>query len=260
MCKRQKEHVLVTKKRFLVVGHPRSGSTFLIQRLARAVGADTPFVNHEELFNVYERLFNGLTLQLDGSSEVGMLQAFLARSTKRIAGLKTIPSFHREWNDIVNIVDLQFITISRRDVLSSIASMLLSEKTHCWEKSAREQLEGQKRQFSEWFRDRRHQEMVLGEMLNRFLFSLRALEQLNARSSTISLYCEDLAGGRFESKQINEYFEQSIVLRGFKSATNYRECFEDADLFRDTVIAFLRSVLQHDSFVPRLIQDLMTES
>ena len=51
-------------KSVLVVGHPRSGSTYLIQYFPPASGAFTPNVNHQELFNVYEKLFNACALRL----------------------------------------------------------------------------------------------------------------------------------------------------------------------------------------------------
>lgn len=249
---------LITKtKRFLVVGHPRSGSTFLIERLVRAADADAPLVNHKELFNLYERLFNTCVLQLDGSTELGMLRSFFARSTKQFAGLKTIPSFHREWASVAAVPDLQFITISRKDVLSSIASILVSENTRIWDRTAREQLDGRPGNFGHWFRDRREQEMVLGDLINRFLFDTRSIEQLNARPTTIALTCEELVGDTFRSEQLDEFFGQRMSLRGFRQPTDYRECFEDAPLFHTTIIQFLRSVLQSESFVPACVQELI---
>jgi hypothetical protein len=243
-------------KRFLVVGHPRSGSTFLVEYLALKSGAFTPNVNHQELFNVYERLFNSCALQLDGSDEAGMLQSFFARSTKQFAGLKTIPSFHRQWRDILELPGIQFITIARRDILSSIASMLVSERTRRWDLPGREQLAG-KEQFSLWFRDRRDREMTLGDLLGRLLFDLRSLERLEERPGTIRIRSEDLAGRVYESSELNAFFEQRIPIRGFKRPTDYRELFADPDSFRDMVVEFLANVLRYDTFIPAGVQSLL---
>jgi len=138
--------------------------------------------------------------------------------------------------------------------------MLISERKRNWNQSAREQLDGTKKLFRDWFRDRHQQEMALGALMNRLLFDLRAIERLTERPGTIALTCENLVPGPYESQQLNEFFEQTIALRGFKAPTDYRECFEDADVFRETIISFLRSVLQYDSFIPQAVRTLMAAS
>jgi hypothetical protein len=210
------------------------------------------------LFNVYEKLFNACVLQLDSSDEVAMLRGFFSRSSKRFAGLKTIPSFHRQWSEIAALVDIQFITIARRDVMSCIASMLVSESTRQWRLPARQQLGGTKKRFREWFSDRWELEMALGDCLNRLLFDLRSIERLQARPDTIPLCCEDLVETAYESPAVNDYFDQRIPMRGFKRPTDYHECFVDPDEFRDTVMSFLAKVLHHDRFIPMPIRALLS--
>lgn len=246
-------------RKFIVVGHPRSGSTFLIERLALATGADIPPVNHAELFNVYEKLFNTRVLQLDGSSEQALLESYFAGCTQQFAGIKTIPSFHREWAALAALPDVQFITITRTDVLGTIASMLISERLDNWQTPVRQQLGGAKFRFREFFPDARSQEMYLGDLLNRLLFDLRTLERLNAHPNTIAIRCEDMLGS-FQSPRLDAYFGQPVLLRGFAAPTSPRECFEDVDEFRRTIVDFLRSTLQYDSAVPPLIHDLIISS
>lgn len=243
-------------KRFIVVGHARAGSTFLIERLAGIQGVQTPHVNHEELFNVYEKLFNARTLRLDGSCEVAMLNSFFAGVAGEFVGLKTIPSFHRQWREIASLSDIQFITISRNNVLDCVASMLVCRKSWNWQIPARNLLKQGPMRFSEWFPSRKAQEMILGELLNRLLFDLRELEQLDARHDTISLSCELLSTSN-GWPQLDDFFGQPIELQGFRPPTSYRECFTDADVFCDTITTLLKQGSQYDSHIPRVVRELV---
>lgn len=247
-------------KRFIVVGHPRSGSTFLMNRLAMSVDAFTPNVNHEELFNVYERLFNCCVLGLDGSSERGMAEMFFQRSQQRFAGFKTMPSFHHEWQDILASPEIQFITLMRQDFLSCLASTIVSERIFDWRSPAREQLAGQPLKFATLYPTRRKLEIHLGLLLNRLLIDYRCLETLNERPSTIALTTEALTDAGFRHDRLDNFFEKPIVLRGFMPPTNYRECFDDPADFRQTVVELMHGFLRHDTRIPEPVASLLAES
>lgn len=167
-----------------------------------------------------------------------------------------MPSFHREWQQLTALSDIQYITIVRTDLLGCIASMLVSERTWNWRQPARKQLRSGKAIFSEWFDDRRQLEMFIGELLNRLLFDLRELERLNAKANTIALTCEEMIG-TLQSSELDHFFGREVVLQGFNPPTDYRECFEDADLFRETIVTFLRSSVQYDTFIPSVLRTLM---
>ncbi len=251
---------MLTSKRFVVVGHPRSGSTYLTYRIALGVDAYTPNVRQEELFNVYECRFNCCVLGLDGSTEVSIMEGFFAQADRPFSGFKTIPSFHREWQAIVNLPGIQFITIQRDDFLSCLASTIVSERKFQWDRQAREQLAGERLWFSKLYPDRREIEVRLGEVLNRLLFDYRSLERLNQRETTIAINAESLLDPRWRSERIDAYFGQPVGLGGFRRPTDYRECFHDAEEYRAATAALMHRFLQNDTFIPQPIAHFLAEN
>ncbi len=241
-------------KQFIVAAVPRSGSTFLIQHLARAVDAYVPDVNHRELFNPYEKLFNCHVLRLDGSSEVCILDEFFRRSNRPYAGLKTIPGFHREWSDIAGRQDIQFITLLRKDFLSCAASYIVSDRRFQWEKPSREQLDGRKLVFGDLYATEAKKAVSLGATLGYLLFNYRAIERLNARPDTICLATEDLVQSEPVDSRLREFLGCPITFDGFRAPTHYTECFEDHFYFKVNIVRMLRSLLEFDSQVPQPIQ------
>jgi hypothetical protein len=245
---------------FIVAAVPRSGSTFLVKRLAEISQAWVPDVNHYELFNPYEKLFNCAVLHLDSASEVGMLDEFFRRSNQLYAGFKTIPGFHAEWPVISARSDIQFITLTRRDFLSCLASYVVSDRCFRWEQPSREQLNGQPLVFRELYATEERLTSSLGATLAYLLFNYRALETLDTHPQTISLATEDLLENNATSDRLSEFFGNPVRFDGFQAPTHYSECFADYFYYRVTVVRLLRSFLQFDSRIPHSIQALLDGS
>jgi hypothetical protein len=241
-------------KKFILVTHPRSGSTYLIRKLAEAVGAILPDVTHEEIFNPYDKLRNCHLLHLDISSELAIVNGFFARANEGYIGFKTMPVFHREGAAIADRDDIQFITLHRKDVVSALASYLVSEKVFDWNKSSRDQLGGKKLVLQEMWPDLQQLELQLQMLLERQLFNYRAIHQLNQRMSTIPITTEWLVHPGVSDERTTEFFGCRIPYDGFISPTHYTECFEDHDFFKETVLRLFGEYTQFDSDLPPAIQ------
>ncbi|MEZ6088043.1 MAG: hypothetical protein R3C05_08475 [Pirellulaceae bacterium] len=244
-------------KKFIVVAHPRSGSTFLVERIVATVNAHAPHVDHQELFNSYERLFNACALGLDGSDEIATVDGFFASSQSSIALFKTIPSFHFQWNEIASRTDIHFITVQRHDILSTVASILICEHHNEWKRPAREHAADARYLFRDWFKSRRQQEMLLGSIFNRLLFDLRALEVLNGTAGTLVVDSDHFSNA---SHDLAATFGQPISFNGYKRLSHFSECFVDADIFRETVLGYLSNIVRKHSSIPRVVEQLLSDS
>lgn len=246
-------------RKFMVVAVPRSGSTFLIKRIAESRDVYLPEVNQFELFNVYEKLYNCHSLRLNVASESQILDGFFSQANRPYAGLKTIPGFHREWPLLMNRPDIQFITLLRCDFLSCLASYIICERQCGWRLSSRQQIGGAPLVFREIYSTEEKLTSWFGATLDYLLYNYRAVEALNALPQTIQLETGMFEQRNQERGRLAEFLGRPISFDGFTTPTHYTECFSDHFFFKVTVKRLLRVFLEFDSAVPRVVQSLLND-
>ena len=127
---------------------------------------------------------------------------FALNSGAAFAGFKTMPNRHKDLGSFVARPDIQFVTLTRRDLASTVATFLMAMTTESWRRSG-------ETQTARWkFDVQRAAPAVLGNLR----YVVRSHAQLSQVPNAIALVYEDLCDPGFSSKELDAFFGRPIRL------------------------------------------------
>jgi hypothetical protein len=140
-----------------------------------------------------------------------LIEAFFALNAHAaFAGFKTMPNRHRDFDRFVNRSDIRFITLSRRDIASTVASFVGAMATDSWRRDGGAQ-------NARWtFDPRRDGRAVIGNLR----YVLKSATQLERVPDAIALAYEDLCDPDFSDSALDALFGRPIRLDDPKPATS----------------------------------------
>ena len=142
-----------------------------------------------------------------------LIEAFFAlNADAAFAGFKTMPNRHRDFERFVGRSDIRFITLSRRDIASTVASFVVAMATDSWRR------EGGAQQARWTFDPRRDGEAVAGNLR----YVIKSAAQLERVPNAIALAYEDLCDPHFSDPALDALFGRSIRLDDPRPATSAR--------------------------------------
>ena len=142
-----------------------------------------------------------------------LIEAFFAlNADAAFAGFKTMPNRHRDFERFVNRSDIRFITLSRRDVASTVASFVVAMATDSWRRDGGAQ-------HARWtFDPHRDGPAVTGNLR----YVLKSAAQLERVPRSIALVYEDLCDPDFSDPALDALFGRPIRLDDPKPPTSGR--------------------------------------
>jgi len=126
------------------------------------------------------------------------------------AGFKSMPNRHRHYDDFISRKDIQFITLIRRDVISTAASFLGAYEVGTWRRH------GEARTDQLTFDHGRHGNWVRSNVA----YLHESLVQLAMIPDAISLYYEDLCDPLYRCAALDEFFARPIRLNDPRPPTS----------------------------------------
>jgi hypothetical protein len=154
-----------------------------------------------------------------------LIEAFFAyNASSQYAGFKSMPARHRNYRAFVQRADIRFITLERRDIVSTVASFLMARKHGTWRRSGG-RLEQSLRFLPE---DRAFVAQNLG-------YIAQSKAMLAAIPHAFRLDYEDLCQPGFESAELDDYFQRPVRLPAPQPATLARDYLENWDEFSSFV-------------------------
>ena len=197
-------------RRFCLLTSGRAGSTALMDVIAGLDGVAVPAcdvdcIDHELLHPArirrYAKYYSFYAAHPIATGSDLINAFYRCHSQSNWAGFKTMSNRHRDLSHFIARKDIQFITLRRRDIPATVASFMLAMEQNTWRRDG-----GQPQQT--WTFSDANKELVLSNLA--FVHqSHRALDELSA---AIALDYEDLCEPGFESSELNQYFEASLVL------------------------------------------------
>src|SRR5690349_15432629 len=205
--------------KFCVLTVGRAGSTALMDRLARYPDVALPGKNidcvDQELVHparigaqaaAYARLC-GTTIATVEELIDGF---FVYNARAAYAGFKTMPNRHKNFERFVSASDVRFITLSRRDIASTVASFVVAMATDSWRRDGGAQ-------NARWtFDPRRDGPAVIGNLR----YVVKSAAQLERVPDAIALAYEDLCDPDFSDPALDALFGRPIRLGDAKPATS----------------------------------------
>jgi hypothetical protein len=218
-------------RRFCLLTIGRAGSTSLMDRLAREADIAVPGKNiscidheltHPARIQAHAAAYAGLCGHEIRTVEELIECFFAVNGAAAFAGFKTMPNRHKDLAAFVAQPDVRFITLTRRDVASTVASFLLAMATESWRRYGEPQT-------ARWrFDAGRDAQAVLGNLR----YVARSHTQLEQVPNAIALAYEDLCRPEFRSADLDAYFGRAIRLDAPKPPTSGESYVENWREFR----------------------------
>lgn len=185
---------------------------------------------HPEHFKQYAAAYAAITGR-DISTVPELIRAFYAyHEDADFAGFKSMINRHPYPRAFIRHSGIQFITLLRRDVPSTIASFMAAKEKHTWRRNGG--TPSQKWTFDS--SDTRY----LDSNISYVVQSNRILEQI---PGAISLWYEECCRPDFENTRLDSYFRAHIAFRQPKPPTNAAEYVTNWDEFVNYVTKRVRS-------------------
>ena len=221
-------------RKFCVMTVGRSGSTSLMEILEtfQDVAVPSRNVKSEDNELVHPRdakRYAAEYAKLSGRAvrrQSELIDTFYAvNDAAAYAGFKSMPNRHPDFAAFTARKDIQFITLRRRDVPSTVASFLRAGETGSWRRH------GEKRADTWRFDPQRHGEAAK----NNVAYVRASHEQLGSIPGAIHLFYEDLCNPEYANPELDEFFGRPVRLINPKPPTSGQSYVENWDEF----VAFL---------------------
>ncbi|HJQ37517.1 MAG TPA: hypothetical protein VKB93_10290 [Thermoanaerobaculia bacterium] len=189
------------RRRFCLLTTGRTGSTSLMSALAAREDVLVPGKLFECPDNelVHPSFVRGY-MEWFGARDAGeLIERFFEWGTERYAGFKSMPNRHRDYREFIRRTDIQFITLVRDDIASTVASFILAMRTNSWRRSGGEQVHT-------WTFTEADERLVAGNL--KYVYTSRL--RLQAIPNAIPLVYEELCDPRFRCDALDEFFERPV--------------------------------------------------
>jgi hypothetical protein len=206
-------------RKFCVITVGRAGSTSLMDHLERYPDIAVPNRNvdcvdheltHPERIQAYATAYARLCGREVTTSEQLIDCFFHANRGAAFAGFKTMPNRHGNFDAFVEQSDIQFLTLTRRDLASTVASFLMAMATASWRRYGGAQTMRLK------FDPRRDSAAVLDNLR----YIVRSQARLARVPNAIALAYEDLCDPGFSNSALDGFFGRPIRLDDPKPPTS----------------------------------------
>jgi hypothetical protein len=198
-------------RRFCVLTAGRAGSTALMDRLERYPDIAVPGKN---IACVDQELVHPTRIQAQAAAYAKLCGKAIATPEQLIdcffdfnggaafAGFKTMPNRHKDLDRFVARPDIRFITLSRRDVASTVASFLVAMATDSWRRQGGAQT-------ARWTFEPGRDAAAVASNLR---YVVRSDERLARVPNAIALVYENLCDPDFSNPALDAFFGRPIRL------------------------------------------------
>ena len=224
----------MVSRKFCVMTIGRSGSTSLMNALEAHSDIALPSKNiscvdnelvHPKVIRHYMQEYSKLADRLISTSHE-LIECFYAlNQNTAYAGFKSMPNRHQDFAWLTQRRDITFITLSRRDLASTVASFMLAMSTGSWRRN------GEAQPYIWRFDQDRHGAAIRGNVS----YILNSQAMLESISAAIKLEYEDLCDPAFKSNALDAFFGRSIRLKQPKPPTQAKSYVENWHEFSDFI-------------------------
>ena len=156
---------------------------------------------HPRFVARYARAYARLTGKSIGSS-AELIEAFYNyHADVNIAGFKTMFNRHSDLKQFILREDIQFITLTRRDIPATVASFMLAMEQQTWRRHGG-------RSTQEWTFSDKNMDRVNANL--EYIYTSNMV--LRSVPDAIALHYEDLCHSEFQNPRLDAYFGRHVAL------------------------------------------------
>ncbi|HXX93983.1 MAG TPA: hypothetical protein VEN81_10135 [Planctomycetota bacterium] len=190
---------------------------------------NVPCVDHELVHPRNVRRYMIQYSQLLGRSIATpseLIEAFFELNQKfGYAGFKSMPDRHPDLSSFGSRTDIRFVTLTRRDIASTVASFLVALRTGTWRRS------GEAPPASWRFVPSRD----AGQATGNLSYVLESEERLRRMPDAVRLTYEELCDPRFRSAPLEDFFGRPVHLSNPRPPTSGESYVENWPEFREFI-------------------------
>jgi hypothetical protein len=140
-------------------------------------------------------------------------------------GFKSMPERHKDYTQFIQNPGIKFITLSRLDVVSTVASFIAAMKFGSWERKG-------ERPDEKWiFRPQDDAKLVRRNLA----YVHTSLAQLDMVPNAIRITYEDLCQPAFHCSELDDYFDRPVRIENPKQPTHGEEHVTNWEEFKSYV-------------------------
>jgi hypothetical protein len=223
----------MTSKKFCLITPGRAASTALMSVLEGYDDIAVPNKNidcknneliQQKVVKLHRRLYGELCGK-EIRTNTDLIEIFFEyNQASPFAGFKTMPMRHKKQPEFLQRQDIQFITLTRDDIPSTVASFIAARLKNTWDRkggAARSKIHI--RGISVL--------MVWGNII----YIRRSLNAINTIKNGIKITYEALCDPDFSNEELNSYFGRTIQLANPVNPTSGADYIENWDWFKGFV-------------------------
>jgi hypothetical protein len=193
---------------FIVLGTPRSGTTFFCQTLSQLDDVFIPEFPNFEIFNPWATPTVSKAIKTHMFDQDKALKKFIdykIQINKKYFGFKTFIPFHNDLTTLINNNDLDIFVVLRKDIWKILGSMLIAIDHNDYTTSS---LKYQPFVFEKTEREKRRVLGLFNQLCKSFWYNENAFT--NHKNFVEKIYLEDIVAGNNTFKNVNNYFNKII--------------------------------------------------
>ena len=239
-------------KNFVIVGTPRSGTTFLCDTLNDFDDIWIPKYPNYEPFNPNVLKKVSVTSNHNAFDQDAIIKKFVSyKSSKKVTyfGFKTFLSFHSNLKDLIKENDLDVIIILRKDIWKVIGSMMIAVDNNDYIGSSKKH---QPFIFEKTSREIRRIQVFFNQICRVYW----ELENIFSKDLNIidKFYFEDLIENK-ERPLLNEYFQRTIYFNhGYNDNDDISKYISNFQVMKNFILEEVNQYQTHYSSLPEYIR------
>jgi hypothetical protein len=217
---------------FIILGTPRSGTTFFCETLNSHSNIWIPEFTNSEPFNPSNIVQLSNTFKSNIFDHNAIIQKLINNKEKKeieYFGFKTFLSWHSDISSIIDHNQLAIFLVLRKNIWKVLASMLIAIDN--------KDFQGSSKRFDPFYYDGSNREQrriftIFNSLCRDYWWSENVF--YNHNNLIEKIYLEDLINNNMSFKKINEYFKKEIQFSANyteDSIDEYVENFEDLKQF-----------------------------
>jgi len=238
-------------KNFIVIGTPRSGTTFFCKVLNDYNDIWLPEFPNYEPFNPWsvERASNAFNTHLFDQDLI--LKKMLAEKERRqinYFGFKTFTQFHTDLLGLIDRNELDIILILRKDFWKVLASQLVAIDHNDYKGSSTKY---EPFVFQDTFRERRRILGFFGQICKSYWWCENIFSK--HKNFVDLLYLEDFSQEKNSFQNINNYFDREVILENNYENKNLEHYIKNYQEFENFIKEEARKSSNHYRALPTYI-------
>lgn len=242
-------------KNFIVVGTPRSGTTFFCRTLDQypdiwipGFGNYEPFNPHS--LNIAAEKFNQCIY--DQNSAVQKMIRSKKRYSAEYFGFKTFLTWHNNFLDLIEYNNLDVFVVLRKDIWKVLGSLLIAIDNSDYSGSSKNY---QPFYFSDTNREKRRIISYFFELCKSYWYCEKVLS--DHRMFVDKIYLEDFDKKDVSITSIDEYFQRPILFNTNYHQDDYTKYYQNFEEFKSFILDHVHSAKEHYLEMPNYIKNLL---